>query len=171
MEKEEGLDKKINRLFRTAGYPRWFHRMGPKKFKTRVLCLGLVIKQVYQLSYRRAVCFLEEYYHISLHWSTLQKAAKRLPKHLWQSLLAATITVDAVPLAAADGTGFSRSGPSHYYLKRIDREGPTGRPVQAITMIDVEKKNSSQPRSSPNQQEKPKEYQQSTTKHQSNQMF
>ena len=81
--------------------------------------------------------FIDEHYDIQMHWTTLQKAARRLPKSLWQSLLAATIT-NAVSIAAADGTGFARSGPSHYYLKRIDREGPIGRPTQLVTMIDVE---------------------------------
>ena len=140
MKKEERLDRKVYRLFRAAGNPRWMHQFGPKKFQTWVLCLGLIIKQVYQLSYRRAMRFLDEYYSIKLHWTTLQKAAKRLPKSLWQSLLAATIGYDSVYLAAADGTGFSRSGPSHYYLKRIDREEPVGKPVQAITLVDVEKR-------------------------------
>ena len=114
--------------------------MGPKKFKTWILCLGLVVKQVYRLSYCRTMCFLVDYFDISMHWTTLQKAAKRLPKHFWQNLLASTVIVDAVPLAAADGTGFSRSGPSHHFLKRIDREGPVGRPVQAIAMIDVQQR-------------------------------
>lgn len=138
MKKEERLNRKIYRLFRSAGIPRWVHHFGPKKFQTWALCLGLFIQQIYQLSYRRAMKFLDEYYRIKLHWTTLQKAAKRLPKSLWQSLLAATITHDKIYLAAADGTGFSRSGPSNYYLKRIDREGPVGRPVQMICMIDVE---------------------------------
>ena len=84
--------------------------------------------------------FLDEYYQIKMHWTTLQKAAKRLPKSLWQSLLGATIVDENIYLAAADGTGFSRSGPSHHYLKRIDRAGPVGRPIQAITLIDVEKR-------------------------------
>lgn len=84
--------------------------------------------------------FLDEYYHISLHWTTLQKAAKRLPKFIWQSLLAATITIKKISLAAVDGTGFARSGPSNYFLKRIDRAGPVGRPAQAITMIDVHRR-------------------------------
>jgi len=140
MNKEKRLNRKIYRLFKAAGMPRWVHRFGPKKFQTWMLCLGISIQQVYRLSYRRAMKFLDEYYHITLHWTTLQKAAKRLPKSLWQSLLAATISWDAVPLSAADGTGFSRSGPSHYYLRRIDREGPIGRPVQMICMVDVKKR-------------------------------
>ncbi len=124
MNPEKRLHTKIHRLLKRAGIPRWVHYMGPKKFETKVLCLGLVIKQVYQLSYRRAMKFLNEFYAHSLHWTTLQKAAKRLPKSFWQSLLAATVVWDETTIAAADGTGFSRSGPSHYYLKRIDREGP-----------------------------------------------
>jgi hypothetical protein len=140
MSKEKRLDSKIKRLFRQAGHPRWVHHMGPKKFETWILCLGLVVKQVYQLSYRRVMRFLDEFYTIELHWTTLQKAAKRLPKSLWQSLLSATITVEEIPLAAVDGTGFARSGPSNYYLKRIDRDGPIGRPVQAVAMVDVQQR-------------------------------
>src|SRR3989338_5528840 len=118
MKKEDRLNRKIYRLFRSAGIPRRIHHFGPKKFQTWILCLGLFVQQVYRLSYRRAMKFLDEHYNIELHWSTLQKAAKRLPRELWQSLLAATISTTKIYLAAADGTGFSRSGPSQYYLKR-----------------------------------------------------
>mgnify|MGYP001560762450 FL=1 len=138
MENKEILDRKIYRLFKRAGHPRWIHIMGPKKFETWMLCLGIIVQQVYRLSYRRAMRFLDEYFSIKMHWTTLQKAAKRLPKRVWQSLLIATIDFHEVYLAAADGTGFSRSCPSHYYLRRIDRLGPVGRPVQAITIVDVQ---------------------------------
>jgi hypothetical protein len=137
MKREERLDKKIRRLYRQAGHPRHFNRLGNKKFETWILCLGWITKQVFKLSYRRVMKFLDEYYFIQIHWTTLQKAAKRLPKYLWQSLLASTISTDIVPLAAADGTGFSRTSPSHYYLRRIDRSGPVGRPVQLVSLIDV----------------------------------
>ena len=140
MEKKERLDSKIHRLFRHAGHPRWAHRMGPKKFQTWVLCLGLVIKQVYQLSYRRSMRFLDEYFSIGIHWTTLQKAAKRLPKRLWQSLLAATITAEVIPLAAADGTGLSRNNASEYYVRRIDRKQPIHKATQVIALVDVEQR-------------------------------
>ena len=140
MKKEEKLINKVKRLLKRAKIPLWLHHFGPKKFQTYVLCLGLIVKQVFQLSYRRAANFLNEYYRINIHFTTLQKAAKRLPRAIWQSLLAATIEGDYVYLAAADGTGFSRSGPSNYYSKRIDRPDPVGKPIQAITMIDVEKR-------------------------------
>ena len=128
------------RLFRRAGHPCWFHHMGPKKFESWILCLGIIVKQVYRLSYRRAARFLDDYFNIKIHLTTLQKAARRLPKSVWQMLLAATIDTDFVELAVADGTGFSRTNPSDYFLKRIDRDGPVGRPVQAITLVDVTKR-------------------------------
>lgn len=140
MKKEERLDRKIYRLFKAAGNPRYVHHMGPKKFQTWTLCLGIIVKQVYRLSYRRVMRFLDEHYNLKVHWTTFQKAAKRLPKQLWQSLLAGTVDPGIVELAAADGTGFSRTNPSHYFLKRIDRDGPIGRPVQAITLVDVGKR-------------------------------
>jgi transposase len=140
MKKEKRLDIKIRRLFKQAGHPRWVHHMGPKKFETWTLCLGLVIKQVYRLSYRRAMKFLDEYFSIEMHWTTLQKAAKRLPKSLWQSIFSATLDQATVELAAGDGTGFARSGPSNYYLRRIDREGAIGRPVQLIALVDVKRR-------------------------------
>ena len=140
MNKEERLDRKVFRLFKQSRNPRYFHHMGPKKFGTEILILGIIVKEVYQLSYRRASKFLDEHYEIRIHWTTLQKAAMRLPKSLWQSLLAATIGVRNVYVAAADGTGFSRTNPSHYFLKRIDRESLVGRPVQAITIIDVKRR-------------------------------
>lgn len=137
MEKEERLDRKIYRLFVTAGHPRYAHRFGPKKFRTWILCLGLVIKQVYQLSYRRVMKFLDEHYSINMHWTTLQKAAKRLPKALWQSLLAATIQVKNVYLSAFDGTGISRVNASRHYLRRIDSLNRVERPVQLLALADV----------------------------------
>ena len=140
MKKKERLDTKIIRLFKQAGHPRYYHHMGPKKFQTWVLCLGLFVKEVYRLSYRRAMRFLDEFYNIKLHWTTLQKAAKRLPKSLWQLLLAATITTQSIPLAAADGTGLSRTNASEYYIKRIDRKQPIHKSTQVITLVDVEKR-------------------------------
>ncbi|MFH1396417.1 MAG: transposase [archaeon] len=140
MKKEKRLDRKIYCLFKTAGYPRWLHHYGPKKFQSWLLCLGLVIKQVYQLSYRRAAKFLAEFYDVKLHFTTLQKAARRFPRAIWQSLLTATIDFDKVYLAAADGTGFSRTGASQYYLKRIDGKDPVKRHVQAITLVDVKRR-------------------------------
>ena len=140
MEKEKRLDTKIHRLFAKAGHPRYFHRFGPKKFQTWILCIGLIIKQVYQLSYRRAMKFLDEHFNVEMHWTTLQKAAKRLPKSLWQNLLAATIEAKNVYLSAFDGSGISRTNASRHYLRRIDSLNRVERPVQMLALVDVKRR-------------------------------
>ena len=38
--------------------------MGPKRFETWVHCMGLIIRQVFRLSYRRTAKFLDEYFDI-----------------------------------------------------------------------------------------------------------
>ena len=136
MKKEERLVNKVKRLLRRANLPRFLHRFGPKKFLFWQLALGLLIKEVFRLSYRRAMRFLEEFYGIKMHWTTLQKVRKRLSLAIWQALLAATINGE-IKVAAIDGTSFQRSNPSEHYLKRIDREGQNSVPIFLNTMIDV----------------------------------
>lgn len=136
MNKEKRLVNKIRRLLRQAGLPRFLHRFGPKKFLVWQLCLGLLIKEVFRLSYRRAMRFLEEFYGIILHWTTLQKFRKRVPLTIWQTLLQCTIS-NPVAVAAIDGTSLQRSNPSMHYLKRIDQETKTSIPIYLNAMIDV----------------------------------
>lgn len=136
MKKENKLINKLKRLIRKVGLPRWLHRFGPKKFYFWQLCLGLLIKEVFRLSYRRASKFISEFYGMTIHWTTLQKFRKRLPLNIWQSLLEATIEKD-IKIAAIDGTSMQRSNPSTHYLKRIDREEPTTIPIYLNAMVDV----------------------------------
>ena len=136
MEKEKRLVNKIRRLIRQAGLPRFLHRFGPKKFLLWQLCLGLLIKEVFRLSYRRAMKFLDEFYGIKLHWTTLQKFRKRVPLAIWQSLLKFTIN-NPIAVAAIDGTSLQRSNPSMHYLKRIDRKNKISVPIYLNVMVDV----------------------------------
>src|SRR3989344_8015016 len=136
MKKKERLDTKIIRLFKQAGHPRYWHYMGPKKFQTWVLCLGLFVKEVFRLSYRRAMKFLDEFYNIKLHWTTLQKFRKKVPLCIWQTLLKCTNS-NSIAVAAIDGTSMQRHNPSMHYLKRIDRENNISVPVYLNVMVDV----------------------------------
>jgi len=136
MKKEERLVNKIKRLLKRVGCPRWFHHFGPKKFVSWQLILGLLIKEVFRLSYRRAMKFLDEFYSLELHWTTLQKFRKRMPLSLWQKLLAGTVE-DPIDIAAIDGTSLQRSNPSAHYLKRIDRDSRTTVPIYLNAMVDV----------------------------------
>ena len=136
MRKEEKLVNKVKCLLKQIGCPRWLHHFGPKKFVTWQLILGLLIKEVFRLSYRRAMKFLSEFYNIDLHWTTLQKFRKRVPLSLWKKLLAFTVE-GKIDIAAIDGTSLQRSNPSAHYLKRIDRETKIAVPIYLNAMIDV----------------------------------
>ena len=80
--------------------------------------------------------FLDEFYGIKLHWTTLQKFRKRMPLAIWQTLLKFTIS-NPIAVAAIDGTSLQRSNPSMHYLKRIDRENKISVPVYLNAMVDV----------------------------------
>lgn len=136
MEKKKRLINKIRRLIRQARLPRYLHRFGPKKFYLWHLCLGLLIKEVFRLSYRRAMKFIEEFYGLNLHWTTLQKFRKRVPLAIWRTLLNLTVS-GPIAVAAIDGTSMQRHNPSMHYLKRIDREKKISVPIYLNVMVDV----------------------------------
>jgi len=136
MKKEERLVNKLKRLLRKIGCPRWLNHLGSKKFFAWQLFLGLLIKEVFRLSYRRATKFINEFYGIDMHWTTLQKFRKRMPLSIWQKLLAATVD-QPVEVAAIDGTSLQRTNPSQHYLKRIDRTDNISVPIYLNAMIDV----------------------------------
>ena len=136
MKQEERLINKVKHLLKRAGCPRWIHHFGPKKFVSWQLILGLLIKEVFRLSYRRAMKFLDEFYGIKMHWTTLQKFRKRMSLSLWQKLLAHTVE-GSIEIAAIDGTSLQRSNPSAHYLKRIDREKNISIPIYFNAMVDV----------------------------------
>ena len=136
MKKKERLVNKIRRLIRQAGLPRFMHRFGPKKFLLWQLCLGLLIKETFRLSYRRAMKFLDEFYRIKLHWTTLQKFRKRVPLTIWQTLLKYTAN-NSIAVAAIDGTSLQRHNPSMHYLKRIGRENKISVPIYLNVAVDV----------------------------------
>ena len=128
------LQFKVNRHLRRAGVPKWWHHFGPKKFFLADLVLGLAVKVRYQLSDRGASSFLDEYYDLKVHWTTLQKAAARLPLRLWQRVLQATAPTESMA-AAIDASGFSPTNPSYHYLHRIDQQMPRC-PVKTSILVD-----------------------------------
>ena len=80
--------------------------------------------------------FLDEFYVIKLHWTTLQKFRKRMPLLIWQTLLKHTIN-NSIAVAAIDGTSMQRNNPSMHYLKRIDRENKISAPIYLNVAVDV----------------------------------
>jgi hypothetical protein len=139
MSCEEKLVKKVKRLLRKAGLPRWLHRFGPKKYEFWHHMLALLVKQVCRLSYRRTSWLLGQLGMKVPTYSALAKMARRLPSSLWRRLLAATNNL-SVNVAALDSTMFSRSMPSYHYLARIDCRRPPGKPVKANVLVDTRTK-------------------------------
>jgi hypothetical protein len=139
MVKEEKLVKKVKRLLRRVGLPRWLHRFGPKRYEFWQHLLALLVRQLCQLSYRRASHILQDFGMVVPSYSALAKMAKRLPLGLWQRLLAATHSWE-VCVGALDSTSFARSKPSYHYLRRIDCYGPPGVPVKVSILVDTRRK-------------------------------
>ena len=136
MTRQLRLLKKVTKHLRNASIPRFVQRYGPRQYLTAELVLGLAVREAYRLSYRRAAAFLDEYFDLRLHWTTLQKAAARLPAWFWHRVLRATAPSFS-PVAAVDGTGYARSCPSEHYLRRIDGLRPQV-PVKLSILVDVE---------------------------------
>ena len=136
MKKEKTIINKVKHLLKRSGLPKYLHNKGPKRFCFWELCLGLMVKEVFRLSYRRAAIFLDEFYGIELHWTTLQKCRKRIPLSVWQKLLQFT-TDSSVSVAAIDGTGLQRSNPSAHYLWRINSDKKVTSPIMINFMVDV----------------------------------
>ncbi|MFH1848992.1 MAG: IS5 family transposase [archaeon] len=136
MRKKRKLQYKLYRHLRLTGAPKWFHHFGPKKFLLADLVLGLAVMSLYRLSYRRASSFLDEYYNKRIHWTTLQKAAKRLPLHLWQDILSSTAPDESIA-GAIDASGFSPQNPSYHYLQRIDGRLPKCN-LKTSILIDID---------------------------------
>ena len=130
------LFKLVVKHLEKSGVRKYIHKFGPKKFQTSQLVLGLVLREKYKMTYRDTSEFLQEYYDLKMHWTTLQKACNRLPLCLWQKLLQSTIP-EFCFLAAIDGTGYSRTNPSAHYLRRIDGKTPSI-PIKLSIMIDVD---------------------------------
>lgn len=136
---EVKLVKKVKRLLRRAGLPRWLHHFGPKKYEFWQHALALLVKQEWKLSYRRVSYFLDSIGLIVPTYSALAKTAKRIPLSIWQRLLQATIN-SQVYIMAIDGTGMSRPLPSPYYYKRIDKPYPVEIPLKLSIAIDTRTK-------------------------------
>lgn len=124
MEKETKLVNKAKRLLRRLGCPRFLNRFGPKKYELYVYLTCLLTRHYCQLSYRRLKKLLDLLDIICPSKSALQYNAARLPSWLWNKALEIT-SGSSHYLVALDGTGFARTNPSYYYLRRIDGKMPS----------------------------------------------
>jgi len=137
MEKELRLIKKVTRLLRRIGSPRWLHHFGPKKYEFKQHLAALLMRAFCRLSYRRVVKLFSFFGNKCPRKSALQYTAKKISSNFWQKLLKATCG-DSF-FVAIDSTGFSRTNPSYHYLRRIDGKLPKI-PVKLSLAFDTLKK-------------------------------
>lgn len=144
MMKKRGLIKKLNGLVRKAWVPRYLHHMGPKKYTAWMHLKCVFLKEkLKDYSWRTLVEDHLPYYFPGRqipHFTTLQKFSKRMPMRFLKQILRWSAQVDEVEVGAIDGTGFSRTKASSYYVKRIDRDNPIQRHVQTIIYTDCRQK-------------------------------
>ena len=138
MNHETKLVKKVKRLLKRLGCPRWLHHFGPKIYEFYEHLVALIVREYCRLSYRRVNYLLDL---IGMHCpskSALQYTAKKIPKWMWDAALLATSGVGHY-LVALDSTGFARTNPSYHYLRRIDGKMPKV-PVKLSAAFDTRKK-------------------------------
>ena len=139
MKKEEKLSRKIKRLLRRLGFPRWLHHFGPKKFELWQHIFAFVVMAVCRLSLRRVEKFLAMLSYKVPTFSALCKSRKRISPTLFQKLMALTAGYPH-QCVAIDSTGISKQNPSHHYIKRIDRKRPVKNYVKQSSLFDVQRR-------------------------------
>src|SRR3989344_2512307 len=137
MDKETKLVKKVRRLLRRLGCPRWLHRYGPKTYEFIEHLSALVVRWYARLSYRRTKTLLDLLGIRCPGKSSINRTSRKQDSGFWQRVLAATSGV--AHLIALDATGFSRSSPSYHYLRRIDGQMPRV-PVKVSAAYDTRRK-------------------------------
>jgi len=137
-KKQEKLSRKINRLLRQLGCPRWLHHFGPKKFELKQHLFALLMTQVFKLSLRRVEKLLAQLGFIVPTFSALCKSRKKIPTWIWNNLINLTSGIKHKNVAI-DATGFSRTNPSFHFVKRIDRKNPVKSYAKMSMLFDVDK--------------------------------
>lgn len=137
MSKQNKLVKKVKRLLRRLGCPRWLHHFGPKTYLFLDHLFALLIRHYCKLSYRRTKQLLDLLGFKCPSKSALQSTAKKLESSFWNKVL--EITSGRPYLIAIDSTAFSRTNPSYHYLRRIDGKMPKV-PVKISVAFDTRRK-------------------------------
>ena len=117
------------KVFEEIRFPTHFSNFSKRMYGNFTHAFLLVYKERLNISYRRFVQIATENNLQRMlcikripHYTTLQKAMQRLPANILRKMvMACRKLLNLKDVAASiDGTGFSNTNPSHYYLKRID---------------------------------------------------
>ena len=115
------------RIFEEIRFPVRFSHFSKKMYGNFAHTFLLIYKERLNLSYRRFVEIASENNLQRMlcikripHFTTLQKFMQRIPKRIFEKMVKAChklLNLKDVT-ASIDGTGFSNTNPSHYYVKR-----------------------------------------------------
>jgi len=122
MKRDVKLLKKLSKVIRGLNYSRYLHHFGPKKYQLKHHLFALILMEAYQLSLRRVEKLLLMLEIKVPTYSALCKRRKKIPTAIWMGLMRITAGLQHETVAI-DATGFSRTNPSHHYLRRIYRAG------------------------------------------------
>ena len=139
MKKEVKLTRKIDWLLKKLNCPRFLHHFGPKKYKFKQHAAALLLKEVCKMSFRRVSNLFSMLGLAVPGFSALCKMRKRIPLRIWEKLLRLTSGMKYEQVAI-DGTGFSRTNPSHHYVKRINRRKPVKSYAKLSALFDIKSK-------------------------------
>jgi len=137
MKKELRVLKKIEQLLKQLNLGRYLHRFGPKKYQLKHHLFALIIMEALQLSLRRVEKMLEMFGIKVPTYSALCKRRKKIPSWIWNKLMLITSGLQHSHVAI-DMTGFSRTNPSHHYIKRIDRKDLVKSYAKTSMLYDVD---------------------------------
>jgi transposase len=131
------LVKNIELLLKQLNCRSFLHHFGPKKYKLKDHLIALLLMQAYKLSLRRVESLLNMFGIKVPTYSALCKRRKKIPSIIWYRLMLLTAGLKHKNVAI-DGTGFSKTNPSHHYIKRIDREEPVKNFAKLSMLYDVD---------------------------------
>jgi transposase len=138
MEREEKLTRKIKRLLRQIGAPRFLHHFGPKKYELKQHLFALLTAQIFKLSLRRVEKLMKMFGNKVPTFSALCKSRKKIPFWIWNKLILSTTELNHETVAI-DATGFSKTNPSFHFVKRIDRKNPVKSYAKMSMLFDINK--------------------------------
>lgn len=127
--KVNGFYQLVERLCGVARIKNVNSTFSKKMYGNIVLTFLIVYKEKLNVSYRRFVQICDENNVQRMlclkripHFTTLQKFVQRLNKKVFEKLVRACVKLLNLEnvTACIDGTGFSNTNPSHYYVNRID---------------------------------------------------
>lgn len=137
--KLRNLQIKIKRLLKQIKFPEFLHNFGPKTYKLEDHVSNLLVMQICKASLRRTEFIANLFGQKCPTYSALCKSRKKIPLRLWQKLLKITAGLSSGKVAI-DGTGFSKTNPSFYFVKRIDSKNPVKRYAKLSALFDIKNK-------------------------------